>query len=105
MLKFFCVFSTILCLIEIVYSTANINLFTYTNQKNSFLIDQKTNLTEINGYCIKTNSKCKNYVLIHGFMSSGDVDWIKEMTTELFLINQFTNVIVIDWSNGSMTGT
>ena len=41
------------------------------------------------------------YVITHGYQSSDDADWVREIASELRIDNPFSNVILTDWSDAA----
>nr|XP_034300155.1 uncharacterized protein LOC105322194 isoform X1 [Crassostrea gigas] len=46
------------------------------------------------------NPSKSTFIIIHGYRSNGDSDWVKHMTSSL-LDKTDANVIVVDWKNGA----
>lgn len=46
------------------------------------------------------DSSKSTFIIVHGLLSSGDTDWVRNMTSSLLARND-SNVIVVDWRKGA----
>ena len=81
-----------------------VKLYNSNDPKESLDVNEDTELDKLDGFCKPENLECKNYIITHGFMADGKSGWIEEMKNELIGFDKQSNVFVLDWSNGSMTG-
>lgn len=79
-----------------------VRLYTPKDPLIEYPLNSKINLNKFDGLCI--GEKCTNYMIIHGFNSFGRVQWALDMKTKLLNVDTRSNVFIVDWSEGSMTG-
>lgn len=77
----------------------NIKFPTYTNSSR-----KRPHMIDINDpetiYRVGMNKKGHIYVIAHGFLESGDRDWIKMLMDALLDYDNDATVVVVDWRGG-----
>jgi predicted esterase len=67
---------------------------------NLFLSDNINQVVPLNK---SIDNKAKTYIVIHGYMSGANEDWVKEIQSNLAKKDPSANVLALDWLNGGGT--
>lgn len=81
-----------------------IYLYSTNSPFDPIVIDPNTNISinlKIKKFQEKLSNKCINYLVIHGFASSGQDNWVIEMKDRLLFTSACVQVLALDWSENS----
>lgn len=85
-----------------------VKLYTSESKENPVLLNNSTQayLFEPALKCFSNNrlqveADCEYFMIIHGYKSNSEVDWVARMRQALFTRNENSAILVVDWSAGA----
>ena len=85
-----------------------VKLYTSENKENPILLDNSTQaylfepaLKCFSNQVSRLEADCEYFMIIHGYKSNSEVDWVARMRNALFTRNANSVIMVVDWSAGA----
>ncbi|CAF0938263.1 unnamed protein product [Brachionus calyciflorus] len=83
----------------------DVSFYSTLSPYKSIILESEINLSNYENLkiylALVNKTECKNYVIIHGFGSSGDDDWVLEMKDKLLYTGRCVEVLSMNWSDES----